>query len=216
MSDNQLDDYMNSDRWKEYEKRMLEKQKHLKKGPNVVHLHYLGSMFSEEDFKLYEKNLTKADLEFSRYDQSGDIKASFDLYELVTFVAVTQPIINEIIKGVGSNVAWDAIKLLLYSGWKRIRGRKYSKYGSRTSSKKEISFGLKVPIDDNTAFDFKLNGDLDEDTFLKSLDMILEFLDKRKPNSNRKRPNLVYFDKDKNEWIEIDVDNEIKKLIQKN
>lgn len=213
MSKNNPDNFIDSDRWKEYEKRKLEKTKFIKKGGNVVHLQYIGNLFSKEDFELYEKKLNSIELQFSRYDQQGDIKASLDLYELKTFLAVTTPIIYELLKGVGVNSVWDVIKFLLISGWKKTKNRIGYKFQGDSPQKHKINFGLKVSLDKHTAFNFHLDGDLDEKTVINSLDKILEFLREQELKEKYQLPDYVYFDANRDEWIKVDVMEEhLKKM----
>jgi hypothetical protein len=215
MSENNLDNFMDSDLWKEYEKRMQEKKKFLKKGSDVVHLHYLGNLFSEEDFKLYEEKLHDVNLQFSRYDQQGDIKDSHDLYELKIFLAVTTPIIYELLKGIGINSVWEVIKFLLVSGWKRTRNKFGYKLQGDTPEKHKINFGLKVALNKHTTFNFHMDGNLDEKTVLNSLDKILEFLKEQDLKEKYHLPGYVYFDENKDEWIKIDVMEEHLKNMRK-
>jgi len=209
-----IEDFKNSDEYKEYEKMMNEKEKYLKKGPNVIHLQYLGSLFEESDFIEYENKLNDVGLELSRFDKSGVMYNCLDKFELVTYISIAPPIILELIKGTGSNATWDVLKYLLFSAWRKVRNKSHTRATTQISEKKEILFGLKVSIDSQTAFNMSLKGDLDESIILNSLDKVLDFLREQKPNEEFKHPDCVYFDSISSKWIKVDVLSEIKKMME--
>jgi hypothetical protein len=211
---NSVDDFKNSDAYKAYEKMMIEKEKYLKNGPNVIHLEYLGSLFAESDFIEFESKLNGVGLELSRFDKSGVMYACLDKFELVTYISIAPPIIIELIKGIGSNATWDVIKYLLFSAWEKVRNKSYTRATTEISEKKEISFGLKVSIDRNTTFNMSLKGDLDESVIQNSLDKVLDFLKEQKPNEKYKLPDYVYFDTASDKWVKVDVLSEIRKMME--
>jgi len=211
---NSIADFINSDEYKEYEEMMIEKKKDLKNGPNVIHLEYLGSLFEESDFIEYENKLNGVGLELSRFDKSGVMYNCLDKFELVTYISIAPPIILELIKGTGSNATWDVVKYLLFSAWRKLRNKSYTRATSQIAEKKEISFGLKVSIDSQTAFDMSLKGDLDESVIQNSLDKVLDFLREQKPNEKFKHPDYVYFDSISSKWVKVDVLSEIRKMME--
>lgn len=209
-----VNDLMNSDAWKIYERKMIEREKFIKNGPNVIHIEYLDPLFVESDFVEFENKLNGVGLELSRFDKSGVMYACLDKFELVTYISIAPPIIIELIKGTGSNATWDIIKYLLFSSWKKIRGRFYTRATTQISEKKEISFGLRVSLDRNTTFNMSLKGDLDESVIQNSLDKVLDFLKEQNLNDKYKHPDYVYFDPDSDKWIKVDVDAEIRKMLE--
>ena len=112
MSDS-LKDFLESDTWKAYQKKLAEKEKFVKTGPNVIHIEHLDSMFTDQEFIEIENELNDAGLELSRFDKSGVMYANMDEYNLVTFIAVGAPMIFDLIKGIGINATWDLIKSLI-------------------------------------------------------------------------------------------------------
>jgi hypothetical protein len=211
---NIVNDLKNSDEWKAYEKMMIEKEKYIKKGPNVIHIVYLGSLFTEADFFEFESKLNGVGLELSRFDKSGVMYASLDKFDLVTYISIAPPIVVELIKGIGSNATWDVIKYLLISAWEKVRNKSYTRATTHFSEKKEISFGLKVSIDKNTNFNMSLKGDLDESVIQNSLDKVLDFLKEQNRNEKYKQPDFVYFDSASNKWVKVDVESEIRKMME--
>ncbi|MBE0663112.1 MAG: hypothetical protein IH597_11670 [Bacteroidales bacterium] len=210
-----LNDLLNSEEWKAYKEKMIEKEKYLKNGPNVIHIEYLNSIFSKTDFDEYENKLIGVGLELSRFDKSCVMYACMDKFDLVTYISLAPPIIVELLKGTGSNVTWDVIKYLLISSWKKIRNKFYTRSTSQISERKEISFGLKVSLDRNTTFNMDLKGDLDEAVIQNSLDKVLDFLREQKANDQYKHPDYVYFDSISEKWIRVDVESEIREMIER-
>lgn len=214
MTKKTFDEIMKNKAWKEYEKRLEDKEKFRKKGPNVIHLEYLGPLFSENEFSEFENQINNVGLQFSRYDKSGVMYACLDKFELAMYLGITQPIIGELLSGIGTNAIWDAIKFLSVSIWKKTKNSFYNKLTSRDTEKKEVSFGLKVHLDRNTSFNFKLDGELDEGIIQNSLDKILNFLKDQKRNEKYKNSDYVYYDHTDDKWIKIDVEKEMRKMIK--
>ena len=178
----------------------------------MIHLEYLGSLFSESDFIEFESKLSGVGLELSRFDKCGVMYACLDKFELVTYISIAPPIIIELIKGTGSNATWDVIKYLLFSAWKKVRNKSYTRATNLISEKKEISFGLKVSIDRHTTFNMSLKGDVDESVIQNSLDKVLDFLREQNPDEKCKLPDYVNFDSTSGKWVKIDVVSEIIKM----
>ena len=209
-------DFFKSEEWKKYEAMENEKRKSKKTGPNVIHLEYLSPLFLEQDIKDYDEKVKGVGLQLSHYDKNGTIYANLDTYNLAIYLAIAQPLIGEILKGLVTSATWDVIKSLLLSAWKKIRKQKYSRLTSSDSEKKEITFGLKVYLDRNTSINMKLDGNVDESIIHKSIDQVLDFLRDQKHNEKFKNSDFAYFDNDKSKWIKVDVDQEIRKMIEKN
>jgi hypothetical protein len=189
---------------KDYEQKMKEKRKFIKHGSNVIHLEYLGSTFSDDDISDFEKKIKNVGLELSRFDTNGEMYATFDEFKLVIFIVIAQPLIGELVKGVLTNATWDAIKYVIKTAWMKTRNKTYTKMSSQKVTKKQISFGLKLQLDKDTNFDFKLSGDMDEKMLDDSLDKVLRFFDRQQLNKEYKQTYCVSFCKEKQEWRLID------------
>ena len=63
----------------------------------------------------------------------------------------------------------------------------------------------------NTGFNFELKLDAKKETIEKSLDKIIPFVKKQKPNEKYKLEDYVYYSEETNEWILIDVMEAIRK-----
>jgi hypothetical protein len=215
MNDFSFDEYMNSPEMKEYQAKMEAKNKFVKTGSNVVHFEYLGSLISEEEFEDYEKRLLKNGLELSRFDKEGVMYASLDDFQITVYILLAQPIIQELLVGLSTNATWDVIKFMLRNSFEKLNGKEYKKCSPSKVDTKKVCFGLKVKLDKNTSFNFKLDGDLEESTIEKSLDKILIFLKEQKVNDTFKHTDMVYIDKKNGNWFKVDTEKELKKRISK-
>jgi len=215
MKDSSLNDFLNSPAMKEYQAKLEEKEKFIKKGPNVIHLEYLGGLISESDIAMFEDKLSENGLELSRFDKDGVMYASLEDFQLTTYFIVSQPLILELLKGIAANSIWDTIKFLSITTWKKVRNRNYTFLRSTEVKKKEITFGLNVKLNKNTSFNFKLDGDIEEKTIRKSLDKVLDFLKEQQLNENFKHADMIYIDKETGDWIRVDTEKELRKQVFK-
>ncbi len=211
-----MEDYLESEEYKEYQQKIIEKRKTIINADNAIHLDYLGKMIPDEDIKIFEDVTKNVGLQLSRFDKSGVMYASLDQYTLITSLLVTQPLIGSVLIGAGGSATWDAIKYILTSVWKTVRNKTYKKVSGGDAIDKKITFGLKVTLDKNTGFDFELSGDFDEKIVDKSLNKVLKFLKDKKINEEYHHPKYLYYNPKQDEWIEIDVESEIRKKILEN
>ncbi len=205
-----LDEFKNSEAYKNQEKLLEERQKTVKSGANVVHLEYLGELNEAELLEINEK-LKTAGLELSSFNKSGVMYNNLEEYSLVTFFVLNQQLVIELLKGVGTNVLWDVIKHSLLSLRSKIKGKRYNKNIAGTIEQKEIKFGLQVNLDKNTGFNFELDGNVSDDIIEKSLDKVLNFLREQKPREKYQIRDYVYYSEKEDKWIKLDVMREISK-----
>ena len=214
MTESKSNDFFESEAWKAYEAKENEKRKSIKRGPNVIHLEYLGPLLPDNYITECEEQVEKVGLQLSHYDTNGTMYASLDTFELVIYLGIAQPLINELIQGITTNATWDVIKFLLLSTWRKVRNKSYTKATNSYSEKKELTFGLKVHLDKNTSFNLKLDGAVEESTIEKSLDQVLNFLGEQKLNEKYKNTDFAFFDNEKSKWIKVDVEKEIRKMVK--
>jgi hypothetical protein len=119
-----LDEFMNSDAYKRQAKLLEEKQKSVKTGDNIVHLEYLGELNDSDLVEINDK-LKTVSLELSSFDKSGVMYNSLEEYSLVTFFVLNQPIVIELLKGIGTNALWDVIKFSILSVRDKIKVERY-------------------------------------------------------------------------------------------
>jgi hypothetical protein len=129
-------------------------------------------------------------------------------------LALNDSIVQTLSIGIGTNAIWDTIKKSSFLIWQAVRNKTTLK-SAITNNEKKINIGIKASIDKHTHFDFKIDGTFSEELAIEAIDGILDFLKIARPAESTKRPEFVIFDKDTKQWIIIDVDAEIKKLILK-
>jgi len=205
-----LDEFMNSEAFKNQKKLLEERQKTIKTGDNVIHLEYIGEL-NETDLLEINEKLNSVGLELSSFNKSGVMYNFLEEYSLVTFLVLNQPLIIELLKGVGTNALWDVIKNSLLSLRTKIKGEQYNKNTAGTIEQKEIKFGIKVNLDTNTGFNMELDGNVSDEIIEKSLDKVLDFLNEQKPREKYQIPDYVYYSDKEDKWVKLDVMKEISK-----
>lgn len=211
----ELKNFLESEGYEEYKKFLDAKREFIKNGPDVVHFTHLGPVFNEVELKEIESRLSEIGLRLSRYDKSGVMYAALEDFSLITFLAVSQPIIGELINGVLPNALWDTIKFTVNSIHQKVKHRNYDETTIKEVVSKPMTFGIKMQVDKNTSFDFKLNGEFDEALVDSSLDKMLNYLREIKPNPVYERTEFLVFDPKKKKWEKVDVDKEIRQLVKK-
>jgi len=214
-SDNKLKEefknFMQSDAYKTQVELKKEKMKTVKSGSDVVHLEYIGELNSIELAEV-ESELSRAGLRLSSFDKSGIMYASMDQFTLTSYLVISSTVLNELLSGVATNAVWDAIKWTAVTIWSKVKDRTYNKLQSGKIEAKQITFGLKVNLDNNTGINIQLAGDVDERLITESLDKVLDFLREQKLNDSYKIDDFAYYQKDKGQWKRVDVMSEFQKL----
>jgi hypothetical protein len=187
-----------------------EKEKYIKNDLKVIQISYFGSLFTEDDFVKIKKNLNEVGLELNRFDRAGKINMILNEFELVSYIAISYPLIVDLIKGIASDAMWDAIKSVAISVWEKTRGKTYNKVSNQIIEKKEISFGLKIYSDKNT-FNMELKSNVDKIVIQSYLDKAFDFFKEIKQSEKCKDPCFVEFDAISNKWVKIDVKAEKQK-----
>jgi hypothetical protein len=200
-SEEQLDDYA---------EKMAKKYSTIKQGNNVVHLDYYGGLINDNDIASIELSLSSVNIELSRFDKSGVPYASLEQFMLQIALFLGDKTTQDVLSGVGTNALWDTIKSVTFYVWRTVRNRTAV---VKPNSKNTLNCGIKMTVDKNTKFDFKIDGDLSDEAALKAIDKILDFLKTVTPNQIIKRPDFVTFNQETERWEIIDVNAEMKKLI---
>ncbi|MDD4150358.1 MAG: hypothetical protein PHE33_10035 [Bacteroidales bacterium] len=206
----EIDEILDSDIFKEQKKLIEERRKTIKKGPNVIHLDYYGEL-SSKDLGQIQSKLEEANLDLGYFDRSGRMTNNFDDFLLTTYFVLNHPLTNEILKSIGTSMIWDSIKWGIKFAWKKLRNMKISKVSSTTIEEKSIKFGMKVILDQNTSFNFELDGNIEEEQLDRVLDKAFDFLREQGVNSKMKNSDYVCFSHEENKWIRVDVLKEIQK-----
>lgn len=202
LTEHELNDFINL---------MEKKNSTVKKGENVIHLDYYEGLLPDSDFEEISKILVKGNLELSRYDKSGIPYAAIDDFMLQVALFLGDKTTQDILIGVGSGAVWDSIKHTTIYIWSKVHNKFLNKFSAQKVTKQKINFGLKITLDKNTKFEFKIDGDISEKTALKSIDKILNFLKEVKPNISNKPPDFLIYDFKKDKWEIMDIVEETKK-----
>lgn len=194
----------------DYAEMMAKKYSTIKKGDNVVHLDYYGGLIDDNDIATIETSLAGVNIELSRFDKNGVPYASLEQFMLQVALFLGDKTTQDILSGVGTNAIWDTIKTVTFHIWRTVRNRTAIE---QTNNNRTLNCGIKMALDKNTKFEFKIDGDLSDEIALKSIDKILEFLKTVTPNQTSKRPDFVTFNHETECWEIIDVNAEMRKLI---
>ena len=201
-----LQEFMESDAFKNQKKLIEERSSTLKNGHKVVHLTYVGEL-DNNDLLEIESDLNKVGLELSSFNKSGIIYNKAEFSEIITSFSIAYPLLSEIIVGVSSNIVWETLKNVSMNLWKKVNDKKVE----NTTKKKKMAFGIHASLNEHTSFDFELKGDMSEEVVSESLDKILDFLKQQKNHEHYHIPDYAYYDEKKKEWIKINVMEEMRK-----
>ncbi|PQJ08958.1 hypothetical protein CJD36_021350 [Flavipsychrobacter stenotrophus] len=193
------------------EKLIQERMKSVKQGDDVVHLVYMGE-FDDNELTEVNQHLVGAGLRLSSYNKNGIITANLELYKIISQIVISQPLLIEILKGVGPNAIWDAIKIATVMLWRISIGKSFFKVTRGNVESREMTFGVKVKLDANTTFDFELKGDVSQEVIAESLDKMLDFIKQQQPKLKHQIEDYVYYVPETKQWIKIDVMEAIQKL----
>lgn len=189
---------------------MAKKYDTVKHGENVIHLEYYDGIITSTEIAEIENSLKEYNLELSRFDKSGNVYASVEDFNLHIAIFLSDPIVQTIIVGLGTNALWDTIKQTAFFIWKKVKQRNWDRQAEQ-GRKSTLNFGVKIKLDKNTYFDFKIDGNFSEELVIESLDKAIDFLKSVKRNEAPSKDNLYIFDKQNKSWKKVDVMHEMRK-----
>ncbi|NQD69994.1 hypothetical protein HP439_04565 [Sphingobacterium shayense] len=171
---------------------------------NAVNLVHRG-IFTENDLEHISRNISVVNLELNTLNLSKTINNSLDEFNFIISLSLHHSLIFELLKGIGTDVTWEAIKQVAIFIRNKISGKKIFKVTSRDKIEKEITFGIKMIVDKNTQFNFELKGDLDDKIINESLDKVLDHIKSQKVNSEYVHPVYLKYSAATNKWTPVDV-----------
>lgn len=180
----------------------------VKQGNNVIHLEYYSAFLDDSDIIEIEKNLEEAELELSRFDRLGVPFASIHDFTLDLFLFICNPIVQNILLGVGSSVVWDSIKASTLIVWKRFI-RKQQDIGDIG-----MNCGMEIQIDEHTNIQLKFEGNGADEEMQEALDKILNLIHSIKTTEVNRNNNFFIYDKDLKNWKALDRMKEMAKIAQ--
>jgi hypothetical protein len=201
-----MDNPLNSEWYKELERDELKRKKTVKTGENVIHLDYLGEI-SDADIELFKEKLATQNIDLSYYNKSGAMYNCLDDIQLVSYIAISHPILLRILKDIYPNALWDAIKYVILLISKKLVKKTYTRLSKSQAIEKPIKFGLKL-IEENRSLDFELDGNINEKLISNSLDQVLEYMkNSKQKESNDPFQSKMYFkySVDKLIWEKVDI-----------
>jgi hypothetical protein len=205
--------FLSDEQVESYAALMSEKYSTIKTGDNVIHLEYYDGMIVDDEINEIENNIGKVGLELSRFDKNGVMYANIEDFTLQVSLWISTPVIQNVLLGIGTNALWDSIKLTSIFIWKKMKLRAW--HASVNERKRTMNFGLSVRLDKNRRLDLKLDGEVDEQTTIQSLDKIIDLLKSEASNDAATRGQFFVFDASKKEWKEINVKEELYKIALK-
>lgn len=206
---NPIEELMNSEVYKAQLSLHEQRSKTIKKGANVVHLEYIGEL-DIKDLAELQDELAKVNLELSSYNKSGFFTASLQDFTLTSFLVLSQPILQEILKNSVNSATWDVIKYCLLKIWSKVKGTTYS----NGREKKELKFGVKLQMG-SSSLQFNLEGDCDKETVVLAIDKILDFAREQQVQRDQIIADYCQFSKDTKKWRRIDVMAEIRNIAER-
>jgi hypothetical protein len=193
-----------------YATMMSEKYSTIKRGDNVVHLDYYEGLITTSEITDIENSLKEYNLELSRFDKNGVPYAYIEDFNLHLAIFLSDPVVQNILLGLGTNGLWDTIKKTAFFVWTKVKQRHWDNPAEQ-GRKANLNFGLKVKLDKNTGFDLKLDGDLSEELVLEALDKTIELLKSTDKKDSPKKADFYKFDKQTKEWTKVDIMAEMRK-----
>lgn len=195
----------------ELEKVYEERRKTIKIGENVILLTYLSGLLDDGIIIDVEEKLKQSKLELSRFDTNGLPQNALEDYSNIISISISNPIILGVLSGVLSNVVWESVKYVTNKIWINVSKKQYAKFTSTSLEKKNVTFGVEIKLDQNTSFNFRLDGHLSEEVISESLDKAISFLKEQKMNEGYKFPYFMTYDTTLQNWVKLDVQEEIMK-----
>jgi len=194
---------------------MEEKYSHLKVGDNVIHIHHITQLLSQEDLIEIKNELTHLNYQLSSWDDNGIAKASLDSLLSDICLSLNNPTVKVILIGLGTNALWDCIKKISYAIWINIGKKTSVKIDSNSIvTEAKPSFSLSFNIEDRAQIDFKTDN-LTEENFNDSFNKIPECIVNNEHTSSSKH-NIAIYNLDNKKWEFVDVTPDFLKKASSN
>lgn len=192
---------------------ILKKGANVKHGDNVIHLQYYGGFITDQDINEIKQIISNADLELSRYDMNGVATASVRDFTLEVFFVIHNPLIQDILLGLSTNALWDAIKTSTLIVWNKLKQNHWSSPHLK-EARDGLNFGIKIDLGDATTIDFKLEGDVSQETIDASFDKIISLVDRVQRNNIKERHIFCTYNEETKSWNAFDPMEQILKKVQ--
>ncbi|GEB77831.1 hypothetical protein [Sporolactobacillus inulinus] len=174
-----------------------------------IALRYIGESIPKRDIEEYKILMAENGVGFFSIDYEGQIQASFDEIKGVISILLDASFVS-FIQSLGTNAAWDAIKLMVKKIWISTRGKKYSKLTSSGVQEKGITVSVNVNLNTNDYF-FKIDGLKNTEELDRALDKIVTNIGEQRLKNDNHRIFSANFDSELNNWIIKDFLKEVMK-----
>ncbi|MCL6590701.1 MAG: hypothetical protein K6U80_12180 [Firmicutes bacterium] len=182
---------------------------------NKLWLSYYSGLLSEEEINEIQNELKEINFDLILQDKTGTFFASLEDFTNIVFLAIHSTIISSVLEGIAGNATWDTIKLVVISIWSKIKDKTITRLTSSECKKQRITFGVKAILGKNTEFDFRIDGDLTEETALTAVDKIIDFLREQSDNDKNRNRYFVEFNPESRKWEQVDVQKKIREKLDK-
>lgn len=203
-SEKQIDNYVND---------LAERSKYVKTGENVIHLDYFGFLLDKKELEQIEGALKKNGFELSHYDKTYSITASLDDYILSFYLLFNEQTTKSILSDIFKNTVWEFVKSITLQLWRKYKSKvKSEKLTLNQSTIGKINFGIKFRLDRKRQLDFKLSGNISEETAIRALDKVLVFMRNEKPTDlSQPTMEIIDYSTKKKKWVRMNVLEEVKR-----
>lgn len=181
---------------------------------NKLWLSYYRGLLSEEEINEIQNELKEIDFDLFLQDKTGTVYGSFEDFTNIVFLAIHSSIISSVLEGIAGNATWDTIKLVVISIWSKVKDKTVTRLTTKDSKKMRLTFGVKAIVGKNE-YDFRLDGDLTEETALNAVDKIIDFLREQSDNEKNRHEHFVEFDPKSEKWEEVDIQKKIREKLDK-
>ncbi|BDS10828.1 hypothetical protein [Aureispira anguillae] len=181
-------------------KELLDKQKSVKTGPNVIHLNYIKGLIDIKDLEQFESKFKNQKIEFSSYDKSGVPYNSFE--EITVLLLINEGVLQNLLYGASGSALWDVIKDCAEKISSSVIGKKHNKISGGKIIKEKSTFSLEHRLDKNTSFLFKIEADFEnKELFLNAMDKTLEFVKEQTKNETFQHPVKLSWKEKLDKWV---------------
>lgn len=181
-----------------------------------IMLKYYKGLVDENELKIYKLKLREIDIELIEYDKSYVPMACLEDFTNQVNLMISSPIVQSITMGLMTNASYNLLKGAIIWMWNSLIGKEIAKVRANGNCDvKEATFGFSASIDNETKIDFRLSGDISDEDKNKCIEKAFELLKDSQKKISPYGSDFAKYDYEKEEWILIDINEERRKVVQK-
>lgn len=200
------------DKLDQYATQMAGKYSTIKQGDNVVHLEYYDGLIDKDDIHEIESILSNEGIVLSRFDKNGVAYASLEDFTLQVSIFLSDPIVQSVLLGLGTNALWDALKKITFLGWQRIKQRPWFSAGRS----KPLNYGLRIERKNKSTIEIKISGDFSDEIAMQAIEQIGGLIKEEQDKPPSSYGDFFVFDEAMQMWIVVDKMAAYRDLAAKN